>query len=418
MTKPLTRIFSPARGSVVVCLGWLLAAAGTLQTATAAPPPPPPLVLSAPSQTNGARPTPLTQAELAVVRQFLVVDLNNLHNYAAPSLPVHYDADLLRTDNTPPDNRITNAGATLGRVLFYDRQLSTTRTVSCSSCHQQTNGFTDLQRFSAGVVPGKLGTAHAMRLGNVSFYRPGNMFWDRRAATLEAQATQPMQNPVEMGFDAANGGMSALIARMKTLPYYPLLFKWVYGTTDITEVRIQKALAQFERAMISASSRWDTGYASVYNPALPDKGLSLDVPGLTAQENLGRRLFIQGPATGGLGCGGCHEAPTFALRGNSLSNGLDAGTTTVFKAPSLKNVAQGRAFMHDGRFSTLEQVIDFYDHGVQAGPSLDPRLIGANGRPRVLNLSPANKAALVAFLKTLTDTNLANDPRFSNPFNL
>jgi cytochrome c peroxidase len=108
--------------------------------------------------------------------------------------------------------------------------------------------------------------------------------------------------------------------------------------------------------------------------------------------------------------------PTFSLGANSLSNGLDAGETRIFKSPSLKSVAVSGAFMHDGRFSTLDQVVEFYNSGVQAGPALDPRLVAPGGAPRALNLTVADKAALVAFLKTLTDTTLATDAKFLTPF--
>ena len=384
-----------------------------------APPRPGPLVLTAPTVpgvATGVSAAPLSASAHASISEYLALDLNNLFSYARPSLPVHYDAAVTRADNTPPDNRITDPGATLGRVLFNDKRLSTTNTVACASCHQQASGFTDPARLSAGVAPGITTTAHSMRLGNISYYNPGSMFWDKRAASLEQQATQPILNANEMGFDASHGGITMLIAKMQTLPYYPALFQWVYGTPAITEARIQRALAQYERSMISAGSRWDSGYATVYNPQLPDKGLSLDVPGLTAQENHGRRLFLLPPQQGGEACGSCHRPPTFALGGNARGNGLDVGETTVFKSPSLKNVGVGKAFMHDGRFASLEQVVDHYDHGVKDGPALDNRLKGRNGLPRILNLTPVEKAALVAFMKTLTDTAFLADPRFSDPF--
>ncbi len=370
------------------------------------PPPPPPVQPSAP--------TALSAAALASVAQYLALDLNNLFNYASPTLPAYYSGI---ADNTPPGNRISNAGATLGRVLFNDKRLSVNNTVSCASCHQQAGGFADARRFSLGALPNTVGTAHAMRLGNVSFYNPGSMFWDKRSATLEAQATQPIQNGLEMGFDATHGGMNVLISKMQTLPYYPALFQWVYGTPTITEARIQRSLAQYERSMISSGSRWDSGYAQVFNPLAPDRGLSLNVPGLSAQENAGRRLFMLPPPQGGVGCVGCHTAPTFALNGNSRGNGLDAGQSIIFKSPSLKNVGLEKAFMHDGRFATLEQVVEHYDHGVQDGPVLDNRLKTPTGQPRRLNLSVTDKAALVAFMKTLTDPAFLADPRYSDPFN-
>jgi cytochrome c peroxidase len=255
-----------------------------------------------------------------------------------------------------------------------------------------------------------------MGLANIAFYRDGSMFWDKRAASVEAQATQPIQDSTEMGFDASNGGINALLVKMQGLPYYPELFRAVFGDAAISEARIQLALAQFERSMISAGSRWDQGYARTYNAALADKGLSLDVPTLSAQENRGRQLFMNAGNNGGLGCAGCHQPPTFALAPNSRSNGLDAGETRVFKSPSLKSISPGQPMMHDGRFTTFEQVVDFYNLNVKNGPALDNRLKTRDGNVRVPNMSATDKAALVAFLKTLDDPTLRTDARFGNPF--
>jgi cytochrome c peroxidase len=362
-------------------------------------------------------PTPLPPTSYPAVAQFLDLDLAAPANYANPALPAHYDARAFADDNTPAGEPIDDRIATLGRVLFHDRRLSVNDTISCASCHRPEHGFSDPLRFSVGVAGTQFTAAHSMRLGNVRFFRPGSMFWDKRAATLELQATEPIRHPVEMGFDAANGGIEALLAKMGALAYYPELFSFAFGDPAVTVARIQRALAQFQRSMISSASRWDTAYAMVYDPAAPDRGLEREAPGLTEQENRGRALFILPPGRGGLGCAGCHVPPTFGLAANSLSNGLDAGETRNFKSPSLKNVALGGPYMHDGRFATLAEVVEHYDSGVKDGPALDNRLRGPGG-PRVLNLSAADKAALVAFLRTLDDPQLGNDPRFSNPFRL
>jgi cytochrome c peroxidase len=280
-----------------------------------------------------------------------------------------------------------------------------------------TVDFASLANYAAPVLPAYYdATAHAMRLGNSRYYRPGDTFWDRRADSLEAQASQPIQNAIEMGFDATHGGFAAVITKLQNLSYYPALFSFAFGDATITEARVQRALAQFERAMVSTSSRWDAGYSANYAPAAPDRGLGTAIATFTAEENQGRALFMNPPNAGGAGCVGCHVAPTFSLAANSRSNGLDAGETTVFKSPSLKNVALSGAFMHDGRFATLADVVEHYNSGVQAGPALDNRLIGPGGQPRRLNLSTAQKAALVAFMQTLTDTALVADAKFSTPF--
>jgi cytochrome c peroxidase len=254
-----------------------------------------------------------------------------------------------------------------------------------------------------------------MRLANVRYYSPGSMFWDKRAASVELQASQPIQNPIEMGFDSTHGGMAALLPKLQAIGYYQELFTFAYGDAAVTEVRLQDALAQFERSMVSVNSTWDAGFAQVYDPSLPDQGRSLPVPTLDAQQDRGRALFMGGPGVG-VGCAACHQPPSFALAANSLSNGLDAGETTIFKAPSLKNVGVAMAFMHDGRFATLAEVVEHYSSGVQDGPALDARLKRPDGSPRNLNLSANDKAALVAFLMTLTDTALLADPKFATPF--
>lgn len=360
-------------------------------------------------------PTPTPTASFSAVTVATTLDLANLANYAAHALPAYYDNTVAALDNAPANNAVTNRLATLGRVLFYDRELSVNRNVSCASCHQQVFGFDDPNRFSVGFAGTTFTTAHAMRLGNLRYWAPGSMFWDRRAASLEAQASQPITNAIEMGFDSSNGGMPALLARLNAIAYYQELFTFVFGDANVTEARLQLALANFQRAMISANSRWDTAYAQVFNPALPNRGLNQTLPGFTPQEDRGRLLFFTGIAGGGAGCSACHVAPTFALAANSRSNGLDAGETRIFKSPSLKSVGLSRFFMHDGRFGSLAEVVEFYNSGIQSGPALDNRL-NPGGNPLRLNLSAADKAALVAFLLTLSDNSLTSDPRFSNPF--
>lgn len=349
------------------------------------------------------------------IAAYLSIDINAPLNYARPALPRHYDAALLAQTNTPRDNPVTDKGATLGRVLFYDARLSLNNSTSCASCHVQSQGFGAATVVSKGLF-GVAGTRHSMRLGNVAFYRGNAMFWDRRAASLEAQSLQPIQNSIEMGYDIGNGGLPALLIKMQTLPYYPELFAAVYGDPAITADRMQRALSQFMRSMISANSRWDQAYARNWNPALADRGLSLNLPGFSAQENRGKDLFMTGAAQRGPPCAACHRPPSFALAPDAKSNGLDAGETTVFKAPSLKNITQGQPMMHDGRFTSLEQVIGHYNLGVKPGPALDPRLSGRNGQPVILNLTTQDQAALVAFLKTLEDSSLKADPRYANPF--
>jgi cytochrome c peroxidase len=372
---------------------------------------------SATGSNTGGTTAPVVVADATPgVTAALTINLSALPNYAAPTYPAYYDGQVLGQDNTPAGNRVTDKGATLGRVLFHDRQLSINGAVSCASCHQRGLGLTDTAQKSVGFNTVDRTDAHSMRLGNARFFTPGSSFWDRRAASLEAQATQPIQNAVEMGFDAAHGGINALITKMLGLRYYPELFRFVYGDTVITEDRIQRAIAQYVRSFVSTDSRFDQGYATAYSPQLPDRGVGTPFANLTAEENRGKQLFLTPPPQGGAGCTACHVIPTFALAANARSNGLDAGETRVFKSPSLKNVGVAGPYMHDGRFATLAQVVEHYASGVQDGPALDPRLRTPNGTPLRLQLSVADKAALVAFMRTLTDTTLNGSAKFSSPF--
>jgi cytochrome c peroxidase len=352
---------------------------------------------------------------------YLNLDLASIPADVEPALPPYYGPERRHEggfvhDDTPAYNRTTGIGAALGRVLFYDKHLSVNDSIACASCHVQKNGFTDEARFSTGFTGSVFGTAHAMRLGNVRYDGTGTMFWDRRADSLEDQALQPIQNPIEMGYDDAHGGLTALVAVLETLPYYPELFADAFGDPDITPTRISYALAQFERTLVTTNSAWDQGYARVYDPNARPRNFDVPLPNFTAQQNRGLHLFMGAVADGGMNCAGCHRPPSFALSASVGTNGLDPGETIYFKAPSLKNVAVLGHYMHDGRFTTLAQVVAHYSDGIQAGPSLDARLLNRAGQPVRFHLSAADQAALVAFLQTLTDPSFLSDPRFASPF--
>jgi cytochrome c peroxidase len=322
-------------------------------------------------------------------------------------------------DNTPGSNPTTNAGAALGRVLFYDKDLSFNSTVACASCHEQAHGFADPRTLSVGFAGGNT-RRHSMGLTNARFYQRGRAFWDERAETMEAQALMPIQDSVEMGMTLAD-----LETRLAQKSYYPGLFDAAFGDPAITSERIGKAIAQFVRSLVSITSRYDQGRALVGNFNQP-------FPNFTAQENQGKTLFLTAPQNGGAGCGGCHATEAFVNEQRGpLNNGLDADTSSdqgafetfgtanflgTFKVPSLRNIGVRAPYMHDGRFSTLDQVVEHYNSGVQAHPNLDQRLRLPNGNPIRLNLSTAQKQAIVAFMNTLTDTAFLVDARYSNPF--
>ena len=329
--------------------------------------------------------------------------------YAVTNLPQHYKnpnspaGNLAGTDNTPATNPITNAGATLGRVLFYDKFLSANNTTSCGSCHQQQDGFADPNQLSVGFQGG-LTTRRSMGLSNAKFYQRGHFFSDERAATLEEQVLQPIQDPIEMG-----NSLSTLIPKMAQTTYYPGLFQAAFGTPDITPDRISSALAQFIRSMVSYQSKFDQAFAAGTN------GNPNFAAVFNASEQHGQALFTS------LGCAQCHT--TGGHVSDTIHNiGLDLVTQDVgagsgkFKAPSLRNVGARIWFMHDGRFEGLSSVIDFYDNGVQNNPDLDPLLKNSDGTVRKLNLSSTDKQDLINFLNTLTDNAFLSDPKFASPF--
>ena len=307
-----------------------------------------------------------------------------------------------QADNTPASNPITDAGATLGRVLFYDRRLSINDRVACASCHQQQFAFTDTARLSVGFAGGRTGR-QSMGLTNARFYTRGRFFWDERAATLEAQVLQPIQDATEMGLT-----LDQLRTKVSVTSYYPALFTAAFGTPEITTDRVGLALAQFVRSLTSANSKFDQAFGANGVPDFPRT--------FTAQELVGQNLF-----NGRAGCARCHGTNAH-ISDDSHNTGLDATITDIgagtgrFKAPSLRNVEVRGRYMHDGRFTSLEQVIAFYNAGVQNNSNLDNRLRGPNNAPLRLNLSQGEKDGLVAFLKTLTDASFLSAPRFSNPF--
>jgi cytochrome c peroxidase len=331
------------------------------------------------------------------------------YRYADLDLPAHFKtAAARRFDNTPRDNPVTNAGATLGRVLFYDTRLSANNTFACASCHAQSRAFSQPTRFSKGYE-GKLTDRNAMSLVNLRYYPRGRFFWDERAHSLEQQVLMPIQSKTEMGQE-----LPKLLEILAKDDRYPELYRQAFGEGAITPEQTARALAQFLRSMVSYQSKYDEGLAKVLSSRN-------DFDNFTSQENRGKRLFQANCAT-------CHlpqGQEAHFIMNRPLNNGLDAdykntdggvGDITLksselglFKSPSLRNVELTAPYMHDGRFATLDAVLDHYTRDVKAHPNLD-------GRARRRNLSNSDKAALVAFLKTLTDQKFITDPKYSDPF--
>ncbi len=336
--------------------------------------------------------------------------------YANQLLPPNFFVQpIAAQDNMPTTNVTTDAGSNLGRVLFYDKRLSANQTISCSSCHQQQHGFSDPRAFSVGFNGGLTGR-NSMGLSNARWYQRRHFFWDERANTLEDQVLMPIQNSVEMGMT-----LEGLTNRLAAEPFYTNLFATTFGSPAVTSERISRALAQFVRSIISVRSKYDAGITNGF-------------ANFTAQENLGRQIFLG--QVGNATCAACHGTDNFVPGPALNNNGLefpfvDRGVGAItgnsaddgkFKVPSLRNIELTAPYMHDGRFTNLEQVVEFYNSGVVDNPNLSPPLRNPPGapnagQPRRLNLTTQQKAALVSFLKTLTDTNLVADPKFADPFN-
>jgi cytochrome c peroxidase len=346
-----------------------------------------------------------------------------LYDYSN-SLPDHF-ADVAKFDTESVGNPTTDAGATLGRVLFYDVNLSSGRSLSCASCHLQSNSFTDRTIRSVGNS-GLSTRRNSMSLANVAFSENGRFFWDERAATLEEQAVQPFGDAIEL-----NLCPEEVTARVLSLPYYkPLVIEAFgpgsYSDEGVTIGRVGEALAQFMRTMVSADAPYDRARAQVASNLV-------DFPAFSERENLGRQLFFRPLADGGGGCAGCHSTAAFltppTVEGN---NGIDrsedvpdlgvyeitgdASQLASFRVASLRNIAVTGPYMHDGRFLRLADVIDHYNEDIGAHPNLSRRLRDDDGDPVRLGFSAEQKEALLAFLETLTDEAFLRDERFSDPF--
>jgi len=339
-------------------------------------------------------------------------------NYTNISMPTYLIAPPIQGQiNTSINNQITDWGATLGRVLFYDKALSKNKTISCANCHKQANSFSDITALSKGFNGGSTGR-NSMSLIDAKYYPNGRFFWDQRAASLEQQVLMPIQDLVEMGIT-----LDTLVKRVQDQPYYPSLFIKAFGNSTINSDLISKALSQFVRSIVSFQSKYDQGRQNFStNPGPPPNA---SFPNFTAQENRGKEIFLSPIG----GCSPCHGSETFTAP-QEKNNGLDMSTvdrgfgavlnnTTLdatFKVGSLRNIELTAPYMHDGRFTTLEQVVEHYNSGVKNHPNLSPQLRLPNGQPRLLNLNDADKAALVAFLKTLTDKSVTTEVKYSNPF--
>lgn len=315
----------------------------------------------------------------------------------------------------PADNPTTVEGIDLGRKLFYDPILSIDNSMACASCHLQENAFAEPLDVSFGVNNQK-GTRNAMNLFNLAYMN--QLTWGGSASSLEEQALEPVPNPIELDLP-----WDEAIEKLEESELYPPLFHSAFGETEITPELTTKAIAQFLRTIVSFSSKYDMILQGGFGVQFTD--LEFD----------GRDIFFnENGIPGEAECIHCHGGSLFTdnmFHNNGLDEVASAadftdiglGATTMvlsdygkFKTPTLRNIELTAPYMHDGRFATLEEVIDHYSTGVKNSPSLDPLIASPHTNLITLNFSEHEKNALVAFLKTLTDTVLINNEAYSNPF--
>jgi len=339
-----------------------------------------------------------------------------------------------------------NLKAGLGRVLFYDKNLSKDRTISCASCHKQEKAFSDDVAFSTGIEDRQT-ARNSMPLANTASFSAHHstingaiplLLWDERATSVAEQSRLAFANPDEMGLS-----MPEVVARVKEQPYYPYLWKQVFGNFDVTENQVLECLSEFVGAIGSHNSKLDFALVQVsgniefsqidadtlitiayYNPSDTTTTITVTIsglPGFNESENRGRDIFVAN-------CSKCHSPIRPFQEVFAACNGLDESYTDqglgaltgnpadngVFKSPSLRNIALTGPYMHDGRFKNLRQVIDFYSDGVKNHPNLHPLML--RGNDPNLHLNAQQKQDLLAFLHTLTDLEICTDSNFSNPF--
>ena len=303
----------------------------------------------------------------------------------------------------PTNNPLTEEGIALGKKLFFDPILSKDNTQSCASCHDPKNAFTDDARFSEGI-DGKLGTRNSMPLFNLAWNFDERFMWDGKELSIERQAFSPVRNPIEMHSDWKN-----VAKKLQEHTEYPTLFQQAFGISKIDSTLVTKAIAQFERTLISGNSKFDQ--------------YLLGKAELTSEELNGFNVFMDETRGDCFHCHGSNNNPLWTDN-QFHNNGLDEtftdlglGTVTgdpndngKFKSPSLRNLAFTAPYMHDGRFATLEEVINHYSEGLKQSSTIDPLMKKVNQGG--VQLSDKDKADLKAFLLSLSDNDFINNPDF------
>ncbi|MES2558081.1 MAG: cytochrome c peroxidase [Bacteroidota bacterium] len=311
----------------------------------------------------------------------------------------------------PEDNPMTEEGVLLGRMLFYEKQLSGNNTISCGTCHSPETAFSDPNQFSTGI-DGIQGNRNSMALVNLGWQT--SFFWDGRSHTLEEQILQPVPNPIEM-----HQSWVKAVSKLKQDVEYRNAFYRAFGTVDFDSTHVSKALAQFLRTMISGNSKYDVIYK--YVNSIPFSAHDQQVWNtITTDELAGYDLF---QSLNGADCFHCHNGPLMQVQKFS-NNGLDAVFTDLgrglitgnpsdngkFKVPTLRNIELSAPYMHDGRFETLDDVIEHYSTGVHQSATIDPLIEFASQGG--VQLDPDQRLLLKAFLKTLTDEEFVTNPNF------
>lgn len=319
----------------------------------------------------------------------------------------------LAAPNLPADNPLTKAKVQLGRMLFYEKSLSGDNSMSCASCHNQANAFSDINQFSIGI-DGLPGGRQAMAIVNMAWNSNG-FFWDGRAATLREQSLKPIQDVLEMHETLPN-----VVVKLSAKTIYKEQFKRAFGTEEITSEKMSLAMEAFIFTLVSGNSKYDRFLAGLAS--------------LTPSEEHGRQLFFAEynpgfPNLSGADCAHCHSGSNFEndqymnngldIDANMLDDGymnvtLNASDKAKFKVPTLRNIEVTFPYMHDGRLTTLEEVVDHYNTGIQSSSTVDPAILNTQFSGLMLNAQ--DKIDLVNFLKTLTDHSFLTDQRFSSPF--
>ena len=335
------------------------------------------------------------------------VDVDATQYVPTPSpleIPALFEQNIL-APVVPINNPQTVEGIALGKKLFFDPILSGDGSQACADCHTPESAFSDSDRFSDGI-DGIDGNRNSMPIFNLAWNYDEKFFWDGRVFSLEHQAFEPVTNPIEM-----HNTWEAAVTKLQQDNIYPDMFDAAFGTSTIDSTLVTKAIAQFERTLISANSKFDRHL------------MGEDI--LTPQELNGFDVFMD--ETKG-DCFHCHGNANNPLWTDNIfhNNGLDAVITDLglgmvtgdpadngkFKSPSLRNLEFTAPYMHDGRFNTLEEVINHYSEGLQNSPTIDPLMkkVVEGG----VQLSDQDKADLKAFLLSLSDPSFISNPAFQN----